>query len=54
MEYPVTMVSDGYSQILRTYVFGPLGFWTMAQLRYAAKFDAILSLDCARVEGVGA
>ena len=26
----------------------------MAPLRYAAKFDPCLSLDCARVEGVGA
>ena len=26
----------------------------MASLRYAAKFDPFLSLDCARVEGVGA
>ena len=34
------------------YVFGPLGFWTMAPLSYAAKFDLFLSLDCARVEGV--
>ena len=25
----------------------------MAPLRYAAKFDPFLSLDCARVEGVG-
>ena len=33
-------------------MFGPLGFWTMAPLRYAAKFDPFLSLDCARVEGV--
>ena len=31
---------DGYSQIFRSYVFGPLGFWTMAPLRYAAKFCA--------------
>ena len=38
----------------RSYVFGPLGFWTMAPLHYAAKFDPFLSLDCARVEGVGA
>ena len=45
---------DGYSRILRSYVFGPSGFWTMAQLHYAAKFDPFLSLDCARVEGVGA
>ena len=27
-------------------VFGPSGFWTMAPLRYAAKFDPFLSLDC--------
>ena len=27
---------------------------TMAPLGYAAKFDPFLSLDCARVEGVGA
>ena len=26
-------------------MFGPLGFWTMAPLRYAAKFDPFLSLD---------
>ena len=45
---------DGYSQIFRLHVFGPSGFWTMAPLRYAAKFDPFLSLDCARVEGVGA
>ena len=45
---------DGYSQIFRSQVFGPSGFWTMAPLRYAAKFDPFLSLDCARVEGVGA
>ena len=38
---------DGYSQIFRMYVFGPSGFWTMAPLRYAAKFDPFLSLDCA-------
>ena len=38
---------DGYSQILRSYVFAPSGFWTMAPLRYAAKFYSILSLDCA-------
>ena len=38
---------DGYSQIFRWYVFGPSGFWTMAPLRYAAKFDPFLSLDCA-------
>ena len=29
---------DGYSQIFRWYVFGPSGFWTLAPLRYAAKF----------------
>ena len=39
---------------LESYVFGPSGFWTMAPLLYAAKFDPFLSLDCARVEGVGA
>ena len=44
----------GYIQIFRSYVFGPSGFWAMAPLRYAAKFDPFLSLDCARVEGVGA
>ena len=32
---------------LESYVFGPLGFWTMAPLRYAAIFDPFLSLDCA-------
>ena len=37
----------GYSQSFRSYVLGPLGFWTMAPLRYAAKFDTFLSLDCA-------
>ena len=26
-------------------MFGPLGFWTMAPLCYAAKFDPVLSLD---------
>ena len=40
---------DGDSQILRSYVFGPSGFWTMALLRYAAKFDPFLSLDCAPI-----
>ena len=49
-----TWLPDCYSQIFRSYVFGPSGFWTTAPLRYAAKFDAFLSLDCARVEGVGA
>ena len=38
---------DGYSQIFRSHVFGPSGFWTMAQLHDAAKFDSFLSLDCA-------
>ena len=38
---------DGYSQIFRSYVFVPLGFWTMALLRYTAKFDPFLFLDCA-------
>ena len=28
-------------------MFGPSGFWTMAPLRYAAKLDPFLSLDCA-------
>ena len=36
---------------LESYVFGPSGFWTMAPLCYAAKFDPFLSLDCARLEG---
>ena len=36
----------GYSKIFRSYVFGPSGFWTMAPLRYTAKFDPFLSLDC--------
>ena len=45
---------DGYSQIVRWYAFGPSGFWTMVPLCYTAKFDPFLSLDCARVEGVGA
>ena len=38
---------DCYSQIFRSYVFGPSGFWTMAPLCYAAKFDTFLSLVCA-------
>ena len=38
---------DGYSQNFRLFVFGPSGFWTMALLRYAAKFDPFPSLDCA-------
>ena len=36
---------DGYSRIFRSYVFGPSGFWTMAPLCCAAKFDHFLSLD---------
>ena len=28
-------------------MFGPSDFWTMAPLRYAAKFDPFLFLDCA-------
>ena len=35
-------------------MFGSLGFWTMAPLGYAAKFDPFLSLDCARVDSMGA
>ena len=35
------------ARFLESYVFGPSGFWTMAPLRYAAKFDPFLSLDCA-------
>ena len=42
-----TWLPDGYSQIFRSCVFGPSGFWTMAPLRYAAKLDPFLSLDCA-------
>ena len=38
---------DGNSQILRLHVFSPSSFWTMAPLRYAAKFDPFLSLHCA-------
>ena len=30
----------------RSFVFGPSGFWIMAPLRCAAKFDPFLSLDC--------
>ena len=37
---------DGSSLIFRSYVFGPSGFWTMAPLHCAAKFDPFLSLDC--------
>ena len=42
-----TWLPDDYGRIFRLYVFGPLGFWTMAPLRCAAKFDPFLSLDCA-------
>ena len=45
--HTMARLPDGYSQILRSYVFGPSGFWTIALLRYAAKFDPFLSLDCA-------
>ena len=38
---------DGDSRVLRSYVLGPPGFWTMAPLRYAAKYDPFRSLDCA-------
>ena len=40
------MLPDGNSQILRSYVFGPSGFWTVAPLRFAAKLDPFPSLDC--------
>ena len=36
---------DGYSQILRLYEFGLSVFWTMAPLRYAAKFDPFKSRE---------
>ena len=36
-------LSDGYSQILRSYVFGPSGSWTMAPLRYATQQNLIHS-----------
>ena len=35
------------ARFLESYVFGPSGFWTMAPLRYDAKFDPFPSLDCA-------
>ena len=50
----LSWLPDGYYIILRSYVFGPSGIWTMAPLRYTAKFDPFLSLDCTRVEGKGA
>ena len=43
----ISWLPDAYSQIFRSYVFGPSGFWTMPPLRYAAKFDPFLSLNCA-------
>ena len=39
------MLPDGYNQIFTLYVFDPSGFWTLAPLRYATKFDPFLSLD---------
>ena len=44
---PRSWLLDGYSQIFRSYMFGPSSFWTMAPLRCTAKFDPFLSLDCA-------
>ena len=41
------MLPDGYSQIFRSYAFGPSGFWTITPVSCAAKFDPFLSLDCA-------
>ena len=35
------------ASMVARWLFGPSGFWTMASLRYAAKFDPFLSLDCA-------
>ena len=35
------------ARFLILYVFGPSGFWTMAPLCYAAKFNPFLSLDWA-------
>ena len=51
---PSPWLPDDYSQIFRSYMFGPLGCWTLAPLRYAAKFDPFLSLDCNGAESVGA
>ena len=43
-----TWLPDGYSLIFRSYVFGHSGLdYGSATLRYAAKFDPFLSLDCA-------
>ena len=36
---------DVYSQIFRSYAFGPSGFWTLAPLCNAAKFDPFIFLD---------
>ena len=41
-----TWLPDAYSRFYRLFVFGPSGFWTMAPLHYAAKFDPFLSLAC--------
>ena len=38
---------DCCSRIFKSDVFGPLSLKAMAPLRYAAKFDPFLSLDCA-------
>ena len=46
-KYLKAWLPDGYSQIFRMYVSGPSGFWTLAPLRCAAKFDPFLFLDCA-------
>ena len=43
-EHGCQMAITGF---LELYVLGPTGFWTMAPLRYATKFDPFLSLDCA-------
>ena len=44
---PVHSCQMAIAGFLELYVFGPSGFWTMAPLRYAAKCDPFLSLDCA-------
>ena len=46
LQLPRQRLPDGDSKIFTLYAFGPLGFWSMAPLRYAAKFDPFLSLDC--------
>ena len=47
---PTTIIRHGcqmaIARFLESYVFGPSGFWTMAPLCYAAKFDPLLSLNC--------